>query len=381
MSTKDWLEKDYYKVLGVAKDASSTEIKKSYRKLAKELHPDTNKGDARSEERFKEVSEAYDVLSDEKRRKEYDEARSLFASGGFRPGGAGRPNVDFGDLSDLFGSMGGGGLGDVLGGIFNRGRTSAPRRGQDVESEVTLGFTEALDGVTVPLRMSSDSACSACAGTGARLGTVPQPCATCRGTGSVARNQGGFSFSEPCRDCRGRGLIVEDPCPICLGSGRGTSSRTVQARIPAGVKDGQRIRLAGKGAPGERGGQAGDLFITVKVQQHPVFGRSGDDLTLTLPVTFDEATLGAEVKVPTIDGRTVTLKIAPHTTNGRVMRVRGRGATRKDGTKGDLLVSIAVMVPQNISPAARAALEQYREATADHDPRAELMNKAGRDVS
>lgn len=379
MSTKDWIEKDFYKALGVTKDASAADIKKAYRKLAKELHPDTNAGDAKAEERFKEVSEAYDVLSDATKRKEYDEARSLFGAGGFRfPGGGGRPGaggptVDF-DFSDLLGGMGG--LGDALGGVFNRGRGRAPRRGQDIESEVNLGFIEAFDGVTVPLRMTSEGACSSCAGTGARAGTVPRTCGTCQGAGTTARNQGGFSFSEPCRECRGRGLVVEDPCPSCRGSGRGQSSRTVNARIPAGVRDGQRIRLAGKGAPGERGGPAGDLFITVHVQPHEVFGRRDDHLTITVPITFDEAVLGADVKVPTIEGTAVTLKVLPGTTSGRVMRVRGRGVRRRDGSRGDLLVTVEVAVPQNISGKAREALEQYRTATADHDPRATLMAKA-----
>ena len=380
MSTKDWIEKDFYKVLGVSKDASAADIKKAYRTLAKELHPDTNAGNAKAEERFKEVSAAYDVLSDPAKRKEYDEARSLFGAGGFRfPAGAGGrpgpggPQADF-DLSDLLSGMGG--LGDALGGVFNRGRGRAPRRGADVESEVTLGFVEAFDGVTVPLRMTSEAACSACAGTGARAGTVPRTCGTCQGAGTTARNQGGFSFSEPCRECRGRGLVVDDPCTSCRGSGRGQSSRTVNARIPAGVRDGQRIRLAGKGAPGERGGPAGDLFITVNVHPHAVFGRRDDHLTITVPVTFDEAALGADVKVPTIEGGTVTLKVAPGTTSGRIMRVRGRGVRRRDGSRGDLLVTVEVAVPQNLSSKAREALEQYRVATADHDPRAALMTQA-----
>lgn len=378
MSTKDWLEKDYYKVLGVAKDASAADIKKAYRKLAKELHPDTNKGDTASEERFKEVSEAYDVLSDDKKRKEYDEARSLFGSGGFRaPGGRGG-QADFGDFSDLFGGMGGGGLGDVLGGIFNRGRANGPRRGQDVETTTNLEFFDALSGVTIPVRMSSEGACTVCKGTGAKAGTMPKTCPTCGGTGTTSRNQGGFSFSEPCRDCRGRGLKVDHPCSACNGSGRGTSSQTVQARIPAGVKDGQRIKVAGKGAPGERGGPNGDLYINVRVRSHPVFSRVGDDIAITVPVTFDEAVLGAEVKVPTIDGKSVTLKIAPHTSSGRVMRVRGRGAPRRDGSNGDMLVTISVAVPQKLSASAREALEAYRQATADHDPRTELIERAAK---
>src|SRR5690349_15983126 len=245
MSTKDYVEKDYYKVLGVPKDATAAEIKKTYRKLAREFHPDANKGDAKAEERFKDISEAYDVLSDEKRRKEYDEARSLFGNGGFRPGGAGgNYNFDFGDLFSGSGGGGGGGIGDVFGGLFNRGgRQAQPRRGADVETEVTLSFTEAVDGATVPLRMTSQAPCRACAGTGAKTGTTPRVCPTCVGAGTVSRGQGAFALSDPCRDCKGRGMIVDDPCTVCHGSGRASSARTMQVRIPAGVQDGQRIRL------------------------------------------------------------------------------------------------------------------------------------------
>jgi molecular chaperone DnaJ len=388
MSTKDFLEKDYYKVLGVPSDAGSDEIKKAYRKLARQYHPDTNKGNREAEERFKEISEAYDVLADTKRRKEYDDARALFGSGGFRmpggPGGsAGGGGFPF-DLGDLFeggtrGGGAGGGLGDLLGGLFGgRGgaRTAQPRRGADIESEVTLHFGDAIDGATVPLRMTSEAPCPGCAGTGARAGTLPKTCPTCLGSGQTSRNQGGFAFSEPCRDCRGRGLIVDDPCPVCHGSGRGTSSRTMNVRIPAGVQDGQRIRLKGKGAPGERGGPAGDLYVVVHVRPHPVFGRKGDNLTIEVPVTFPEAALGAEVKVPTLGGAPVTLKLAPGTTNGRTLRVRGKGARRKDGTRGDLLVTVQVAVPQNLNGKAREALEAFRAATAGDDPRSQLLDAA-----
>ncbi|MFI1303942.1 molecular chaperone DnaJ [Streptomyces sioyaensis] len=386
MSTKDFVEKDYYKVLGVPKDATEAEIKKAYRKLAREYHPDANKGDAKAEERFKEISEANDVLGDSKRRKEYDEARALFGNGGFRPGpGGGGGNFNF-DLGDLFGgSQGqggggfGGGLGDVFGGLFNRGgagtRTHA-RRGQDIESEVTLSFTEAVDGATVPLRMSSQAPCKACSGTGDKNGT-PRVCPTCVGTGQVSRGTGGgFSLTDPCGDCKGRGLIAQDACEVCKGSGRATSARTMQVRIPAGVSDGQRIRLRGKGAPGEQGGPAGDLYVVVHVDAHPVFGRKGDNLTLTVPVTFPEAALGGEVKVPTLGGPPVTLKLPAGTPNGRTMRARGKGATRKDGTRGDLLVTIEVLVPGDLSDQAKASLESYREATAGPDPRAELFQAA-----
>jgi molecular chaperone DnaJ len=396
VSTKDYVEKDYYKVLGVPKDASTAEIKKAYRKLAREYHPDANKGDAKAEERFKEVSEANDVLSDPKRRKEYDEARALFANGGFRggPGGAGGFGFDFGDLfgggaggpsgpggpGGAGGGFGGpGGLGDIFGGLFNRGgttRTTASRRGADVESEVTLSFLEAVNGATVPLRMTSQAACKSCQGTGAKAGTTPRVCPTCVGTGHVSRGQGGFALSDPCRDCKGRGLIVDDPCPVCHGSGRATSARTMQVRIPAGVSDAQRIRLKSKGAQGERGGQPGDLYVTVHVEAHPVFGRKGDNLTISVPVTFPEAALGGTIKVPTLGGPPVTLKLPPGTANGRTMRARGKGAVRKDGTRGDLLVTIEVAVPQQVSGKAQEALEHYRQATAAEDPRAALFKLA-----
>ena len=392
MSTKDYLEKDYYKVLGVPKTAGADEIKQSYRKLARKYHPDANKGDRKAEERFKEISEAYNTLSDEKKRKEYDEARSLFG-GGFRvPGAGGRPGTagtgagGFGgfDLGDLFGGAeaGQGGLGDLLGGVFrNRGgggtgTQARPRRGADVETETTLSFGDAVDGTTVPLHLTGDGPCPVCHGTGAKAGTVPKVCPTCEGTGQSSRNLGNFAFSEPCKTCRGRGLVVEDPCASCNGSGHATSTRTIQARIPAGVNDGQRIKLRGKGAPGERGGPAGDLYVRVHVTPHPVFGRSGGNLTVTVPVTVPEAALGSEIKVPSHRGVPVTVRIPAGTPNGRTFRVRGKGVRRSDGTYGDLLVTIEVMVPKNVGTKGRKALEDLREATAGEDPREELLQRA-----
>jgi molecular chaperone DnaJ len=381
MSQRDFLEKDYYKTLGVPKDASAADIKKAYRKLARENHPDNNTGDTKAEDRFKEVSEAYSVLSDTTRRKEYDEARTLFGSGGgrFRPPGAGGPGggAQF-DFSDLFGGApGGGGLGDVLGGLFGQrgggGRTQAARRGADIESTVTLPFDEAVQGVTVPLRLSSEQPCPACRGTGGRGGAMPHTCPTCHGTGQTNRNAGGFAFAEPCPECHGRGLVVDDPCPDCQGSGRAMGTRSITVRIPAGVKDGQRIRLKGKGGAGERGGPAGDLFVTVTVTPHRLFGRSGDNLTLTVPVTFAEAALGGEVKVPTLGGAPVTLRVPAGTTNGRTFRVKGKGARRKDGSHADLLVTVEVAVPTKLSAKAREAVEAFKAATADEDPRAGLL--------
>jgi molecular chaperone DnaJ len=333
VSTKDYLEKDYYKVLGVTKTATQDEIKKSYRKLARQYHPDANKGDAEAEERFKDISEAYDVLSDEKRRKEYDEARSLF--GGARPRGGAQGGFGF-DLGDLFGNTGtttggtGERIGDLFGGLFGRRQaTQRPRRGADVESEITLTFGEALDGRTVPLRLTSEAACPTCRGTGAKAGTVPRVCPRCEGTGQESRNAGGFAFSEPCRECHGRGLVVDDPCGTCYGSGRAQSTHTIQARIPAGVHDGQRIRIKGKGAPGENRGPNGDLYVVVHVKPHKVFGRTGDNLTLKVPVTFPEATLGAEIKVPVHRGQPKTVRIPPAQRAGAAGPRPGRPTARR----------------------------------------------------
>src|SRR5690242_7612186 len=381
MSTKDFLEKDYYKVLGVSKDASADEIKKSYRKLARKHHPDANKGNTASEEKFKEISEAYNVLSDEKRRKEYDEARSLFGGGVRMPGPGGQGGFGGFDLGDIFGSQPGstgGRLGDLLGGVFgNRGGTQArPRRGADIETEASLTFGDAIDGATVSLRLAGEGPCGSCAGTGAKAGTVPRVCPTCEGTGQASRNLGGFALSEPCKTCRGRGLVVDDPCPVCSGSGRAMSTRTIQARIPAGVGDGQRIKLKGKGAPGERGGPAGDLYVRVHVSPHPVFGRSGHNLTVTVPVTFTEAALGADIKVPVHKAMPVSLRIPEGTPNGRTFRVRGKGVRRSDGTVGDLLVTVNVQVPKDVNGEAREALETFRKVTEGPDPRDELLRQA-----
>jgi molecular chaperone DnaJ len=384
MSTRDHLEKDYYAALGVPKDASAADIKKAYRKLARENHPDKtakNSDSAQAEDRFKEVSEAYSVLSDVERRKEYDEARTLFGSGGGRfrtpAGGGGGATFDFGDL--FGGASGGGGLGDVLGGLFGQrgARPQTARRGADIESSVTLPFAEAVQGVTVPLRMTSEQPCPTCHGTGGRGGSMPHTCPVCQGTGQTSRNAGGFAFAEPCRECRGRGLVVDDPCPDCQGSGRAMGTRTITVRIPAGVKDGQRIRLKGKGSPGEKGGPPGDLYVTVSVTPHRLFGRTADNLSLTVPVTFAEAALGAEVKVPTLGGPPVTLRLPAGTSNGRTFRVKGKGVRRKDGSVGDLLVTVEVAVPGKLSAKAREAVETFRDATAGEDVRAGLLETGG----
>ncbi|MDT7572662.1 MAG: molecular chaperone DnaJ [Actinomycetota bacterium] len=380
MSARDYVEKDYYAVLGVPKDAPAADIKKAYRKLARDLHPDKNPDNKAAEEKFKAVSEAYDVLSDDTKRKEYDEARSLFGTGGFRggfPRGGGQPGgqgFSF-DLGDLLGGQAGGGLGDVFGGLFGnqggrRNTSRSPRKGPDLEAEVTLGFADAVRGATVPLRLSAPGSCETCGGSGAAPGTAPTSCSVCGGAGVTSRNQGGFAFAEPCRACRGSGRVVETPCPTCHGSGASTKERTLTVRIPAGVKDGQRIRLAGKGAPGDRGAPAGDLLVQVHVTPHPLFARKGDHLTLTVPVTFPEAALGANISVPTLDAP-VTLKVPAGTSNGRTFRVRGRGVPKKTGAPGDLLVTVEVAVPAQLDDEARELLMKYA-AAADHDPREHL---------
>ena len=379
MSTRDFIEKDFYAVLGVPKDADKAAIRKAYRKLARKYHPDANAGDAKAEEKFKEISEAYDVLADDKRRKEYDEARSLFGSGNFNGFGGGfRPGAGRGTSFDL-GDLLGGGLGDLFGGMFGN-RRPGPHRGSDYESAVTIDFVDAVRGVTVPLRMSTPQPCTTCHGAGARPGTSARTCDVCGGTGQTSTAQGAFAFAEPCRNCRGRGAVIDDPCPTCAGSGRQVADKTLSVRIPAGVDDSQRIRLAGRGQPGENGGPSGDLYVVVHVRPHAIFGRRGDNLTVKVPITFPEAALGAEVSVPTLDGAPVTVRIPAGTTSGRTLRVKGKGVQRRDGRAGDLLATVEVAVPTKLDATARAALEAYRDAIAGTDgadPRAHLHASTG----
>jgi molecular chaperone DnaJ len=384
----DWAQKDFYAELGVKKDASNDEIKKAYRKLARANHPDSNPGDTAKHEKFKSVAEAYDVVGDPEKRAKYDEMRTLYGSGrsgfpaGFGSGTSGGGGAGF-DLNDLLRERtggGGGGFGDMFGDLFGgRGRQSRPRaqKGADVETTATISFTDAIDGVTISLRLTSDAPCPDCNGTGGKPGTKPHVCPECDGAGFVVASVGGaFSMNETCPACGGRQLVYDEACPTCHGSGRGVSARSIQARIPAGVKDGQRIRLRGKGASGENGGAAGDLYVTVKVSPHRLFGRKGDNLTLDVPVSFDELALGAEIKIPTLGGSPVTLKVPAGTPNGLTFRVRGKGATKSDGTLGDLLATVEVQVPAVLDQAAREAVEGYRAATAGKPLRANLFEGA-----
>ena len=389
MSQRDYFEKDYYATLGVSKDASAGDISKAYRRIARENHPDAKPGDAAAEARFKEASEAYAVLSNTDKRAEYDKVRQLVGSGAFGaggpggpggfggggfggggfggPGGAGGTTFDLGDLlGDVFGQPGGG----PGGGGTRRRSGDARRRGRDVETDLTLSFEDAMAGVTTTLRVAGRARCTTCGGSGARPGTNPVTCTVCGGAGSVSNNQGLFSFSEPCAACGGRGYQIPDPCPTCSGTGSEVRPRTIRTRIPAGVKDGARIRLAGKGEASAAGGPSGDLFVNVHVEPHQAFGRRGDDLTLRVPITFAEAALGARITVPTLDG-TVTLKVPAGTESGKTFRVRGRGAPKAGGRNGDLLVTVDVAVPTKLTRTQRKLLEDF--AATDHsDVRAHL---------
>jgi len=380
MSQKDWLEKDYYAVLGLKKDATDDQIKKAFRKLARQYHPDQNKA-PEAEKKFKEITEAHDVLSDPKTRKEYDETRLYGGSGFHFPGGGGMgggAHTSGINLDDLFGSSGAGGaggLGDIFGGLFGGGgatRSSrTARRGNDVETETTLNFRDAANGTQISVRLSSDTACATCHGTGAKPGTSPHACPTCQGSGMTARQSGGFAVSEPCPTCHGRGLIIDDPCPACHGTGEGRSNRTIQVRIPAGVTDGQRIRIAGKGTPGTNGGGAGDLYVVVHVTPDPLFSRQGEHLAITVPVTYAEAALGAEIGVPTLDGGQVRLKIPAGTKSGRTFRAKGKGIEKRSG-RTDLLVTVQVQVPEHLNEKAKEALRAYEALADEPNPRANL---------
>ncbi len=375
---REWLEKDYYAVLGVPSDADQKAVTKAYRALARKLHPDANPGDSAAEERFKEVSSAYDVVGDPEKRKEYDEVRALaargggFGPGGFGPGGFDGQTVNVGDLGDL---------GSIFGNLFGRGAGGRgpggpagrrPVRGADLEAGLHLSFADAVDGITTAVRILADAVCSTCHGDGARPGTTPTTCPQCSGQGVVAEDQGPFSFSTPCPRCGGRGSIIPDPCPTCGGSGVERRPREVKVRIPAGVTDGTRIRVRGRGAPGRDGGDAGDLFVVCRVAPHELFRVKGTNLVLTVPVTFAEAALGADIAVPTLHGGMVTVRIPAGTPTGRTFRVRGRGVPAKAGP-GDLLVTVEVAVPTRLTAAQRKAVEELGALTADESPRAHLL--------
>jgi molecular chaperone DnaJ len=363
--------KSPYDILGVSKNASADEIKKAYRKLAREYHPDRNPGNDSAEERFKEVQGAYDLLSDAEKRKQYDTFGSTNGRGG--PGfGSGNVNFQDFDLGDL------GDLGDLFGGMFGgRGRggqaRTQARRGNDFEVVVNLSFEDSLKGIETKIPVTLETACSECHGSGARPGTAPTICPECKGRGVVSESQGFFALSQPCPRCRGNGTVIEDPCPRCHGSGREERTKRYTVKIPAGVKDGTRIRLKGKGEAGFNGGEAGDLFVVTRVEPSKLYERRGDDLIVDLPVTFAEAALGSEVSVPTPDGP-VTLKIKPGTQDATLLRVKGKGAPKLKGSgRGDVLARVRVTIPKRLKKRERELLEELQQIPHD-DPREPLFS-------
>ncbi len=363
---REWFDKNYYEVLGVSETAEPKDITRAYRKLAREFHPDANPGNASAEDKFKEISAAYDVVGDETKRTEYDQVRRQGPMGGmgfgggrggagFNPGAGGYEGADF---SDLLGGMFGGGGGGRRG-RQTRGR--APQRGADLEAEIHLSFRDAFAGSETALHLSSDLPCETCKGSGAKPGTAPTTCQHCRGRGVADDNQGMFSFSSPCPVCGGAGSVITSPCGTCRGSGVERRAREVKVRIPAGVDDGQRIKLKGRGGAGRNGGEIGDLYVIVHVDRDEIFGRDGKNLTINVPVTFAEATLGTKLTVPTLDGKPVTLKIPAGSPTGKVFRVKGRGVVTKKVT-GDLLVTVQVDVPTKLNDEQRDALEAMAAA-------------------
>ena len=370
-ASREWLEKDYYATLGVSGSATQAEIKKAYRRLAQKHHPDANAGDAQAEERFKEVSAAYDVLGDEKRRAEYDRVREMASAGfggGFGAGGFGGPGFGGGGARVRFEDLGG--IGDIFGDLFGAGAAGprrSPQRGADLETEVRISFAQAMEGATVPVRVSGPAPCETCGGSGAKPGTSVRTCSQCGGSGTVAIDQGMFSLAQPCPRCGGGGREIEERCPTCGGSGATRRTRTLRVKIPAGVDDGARIRVAGRGEPGGPGGRPGDLDVVVRVAPHERFGRKGSNLTVEIPVSYPEAALGAKVQVPTLNG-SVTLKVPAGTASGKTFRIRGRGIPRRSGGQGDLLATVTVAIPSKVSKKERELLEQLREVS-DEGPR------------
>jgi molecular chaperone DnaJ len=375
------LAEDLYKTLGVAKNASDDEIKKAYRKLARKYHPDRNPDDPKAEERFKEVQGAYDVLSDSEKRKEYD-AGGMFAGFGGAPGGGG-PFGGFGGAGggQPFGG-GGAGFGDILSNLFGRsGGQGQPQqsRGRDLETEVSLSFDQAVNGAQISVTVPKAERCGTCHGSGAKPGTAPVTCPRCEGRGVDAQSQGFFSISQPCPQCGGAGQIVEDPCPTCGGSGLTQQNKRYKVNIPAGVRDGARIRLAGKGEAGPRGGPPGDLYVVTRVAPSPVFARrDGGTLEVTVPITVAEALRGATIEVPTLEG-SKKIKVAPGTKHGTIQRLRGEGAPQRGGKgRGDIRYRLEIEMPQELTEDQRKAVDQLAESLNGDDPRAELLAKARR---
>jgi molecular chaperone DnaJ len=368
---------ELYKTLGVSKKATDEEIKKAYRKLARKYHPDRNPGDKEAEQKFKEVSAAHDVLSDPEKRKQYDAGPAFGGFGGGQSpfGGAGQGGSFSFDLGDLFGGVGS---------VFNRGGKSGGRaqsrqvRGRDLEAEVSLSFDEAINGAQISVTVPKSARCGTCHGSGAKPGTSPTTCPRCEGRGVEAQGQGFFSISQPCSQCGGAGQIIEDPCPTCGGSGLTQQTKRYKVNVPAGVKDGSRIRLAGKGEDGPRGGPPGDLYVTTRVKPSPVFERLDDgSLEVTVPITVPEALRGGTIEVPTLEG-TKKIKVAPGTKHGTVQRLRGEGPPKKGGGRGDIRYRLEIVMPEELDEDQIKVVDELAAALNGGDPRAELLRKAVR---
>ena len=365
---------ELYKTLGVSKKATDEEIKKAYRKLARKYHPDRNPGDKEAEEKFKEISAAHDVLSDPEKRKEYDSG-GMF--GGFGGGGQGPFGPGAGGAGGGFGGVD---LGDIFGSVFSRGgRRAQPQqvRGRDLETEVQLTFDQAIKGAQISVTVPKSSHCGTCHGSGAKPGTSPTTCPRCEGRGVESQGQGLFSISQPCPQCGGSGQIIEDPCPTCGGSGLTQQTKRYKVNIPAGVKEGTRIRLAGKGEDGPRGGPPGDLYVTTRVASSPVFKRLDDgNLEVAVPITVPEALRGGTIEVPTLEG-TKKIKVAPGTKHGAIQRLRSEGPPKKGGGRGDIRYRLEIAVPQDLNEEQLKAVDELAESLNGGDPRAELLRKAG----
>jgi molecular chaperone DnaJ len=361
---------DPYKALGVDRKASDEEIKKAYRKLARRYHPDKNPGDASAEERFKEIQEAYSILSDAEKRREYDAGGRIFGgAGGFDPnafrGGGGGFAGNVGDiLSDLFG-----------GGAGRAGGPPPPERGRDLETDVHVSFEQAINGAQVPVSVALAAPCPTCKGTGAKPGTSPRVCSRCQGRGVEAESQGLFSITQPCAKCGGTGTEIDDPCPTCDGAGQTRQVKRYKVNIPAGVRDGSRVRLAGKGEAGRRGGPPGDLYVVTRVADSPLFKRKGDNLEVEVPITIPEAIKGATIEVPTLDG-SKRIRVAPGTKHGTLQRVRGEGPPKLNGSaRGDIHYRLAIDVPDSLTDEQRAAVDDLA-AVLDGNPRGALLKGA-----
>jgi molecular chaperone DnaJ len=357
--------KDPYKTLGVDRKASDEEIKRAYRKLARRYHPDRNPDDKAAEERFKEVQEAYSVLSDPEKRKAYDSGGGIFG-GGFDPGTFRTGGGGFGGFGDI--------LSDLFGGAGGRGGARAPERGRDLETEVHISFDQAMEGAQVPVTVPLSAPCPTCHGTGARPGTQPTVCTRCQGRGVEAESQGLFSISQPCRQCGGTGTEIKDPCPTCQGTGRTRQVKRYRVNIPAGVRDGSRVRLAGKGESGPRGGPPGDLYVVTRVAESPIFVRRGDNLEVEVPITFPEAIRGATIEVPTLTG-TKRIRVPPGTQHGTVQRLRGEGPPKLGGrSRGDIHYRLMIDVPRSLSREQREVVDELA-SVIDGNPRDGLLSQ------